>query len=144
MRPTIAELLAGAAKILGDQVLPAVQDPFAASQIATVVTLLEDLATEWGDAIASLVEENATLEALLAAIGRTLARSPDPSDRVLAERLVAAAEDSLRSELRFEPLDERRRHLRDLLTELVEVIHGADPPPGHAEIRTLLIDHWFA
>lgn len=142
MRPTISELLSGAAEILCRQVLPGVQDPFAASQIANIATMLEALAGEWGDVVASLVENIAALEALLVAVSRTLADSPVATDRALAEHLVAVADGGhLVGEFRFEPLNERRRQLRGLLMQVVTVINRADSQPKYADIRARLTEY---
>ena len=142
MRPTISELLSGAADILGDQVLPSVDDLFVASQITSVVTLLHGLASDWENVVASLVQDNAALEALFLTVGPALADSPLPPDRTLAGDLAAAANDRLGSELRFAPLDERHRRLRRLLTELIVTIHRADePPPAYTEIRAAVLSY---
>jgi hypothetical protein len=121
MRPTPAEELAGARRVLEMVVAPAVADPFAATQLKQVVDALARLTGEWDDALPALQAEVAELEGLLTGLGCP----PQPP----------AANTS------FAAVNERHAALRGALSSTIAELdhtHGTEAPAIRARLHAYL------
>jgi hypothetical protein len=104
--PSPEELLDGVISALRERVAPEVADPVAAEQLGFAITLLRYLREHWDTATSDLIEEIASLEALLSDDDDAPAelRITSPEDlrygtlvqraNALHDRLVAAAAES--------------------------------------------------
>ncbi len=97
--PTPEELLDGVIAALRDRVAPEVSDPVVAEQLGFAITLLHYLREHWDTATSDLIEEVATLAALL-----------DDAEDAPAELRITSPED-----LRYGALVERANALHDRL-----------------------------
>lgn len=115
--PTPEELLDGVIAALRERVAPEVSDPVVAEQLGFAITLLRYLRDHWDTATSDLIEEIATLEALLA----------DAADAP-AELRASSPDD-----LRYSVLVERVNTLHDgLVAAAVEAVAGDD---GEQQVR---------
>jgi hypothetical protein len=114
MRPSLAQILMGAADTLGRDIAPLAADaPFAQGQLGAIGLILACIAQEADRAVETAILEQEALRALFA----DAARAPLPE--TLRARIAAAAREERRS-LRLSDLEAQRETLTALLAELLE------------------------
>lgn len=113
MRPTLPQILMGAADTLGRDIAPlAASAPFAQGQLGAIGLILACVAQEADRAVETAILEQEALRALFADAGKHAL--PDP----LRARVAAAAREERRS-LRLSDLEAQREQLTALLGELL-------------------------
>lgn len=134
MRLTIEQTLKGVAANLGEQVIPALESPYAIAATRMATALISIAAATCDDAAAIRVEENAKIRALFADAAGEI------SDGKFAQALAEAAQ-SRDPGLRISQLDQETGRLRTLLVALhahVEEQSGEAAKAIDARIWTLL------
>ncbi len=118
MRPTPAEEMAGAKRVLEVVVAPAVRDTFAAGQLKHVIEVMGRLAGEWDEALPALAAEVSELQALLAEFGRPADAQPPGGG--------------------FTAMNERHQLLRRALASVIEERDRGDDPAEQARLLAYL------
>jgi hypothetical protein len=133
VRPTPAEQLTGAARILEDLVLPEVQGRYAAEPLRSVITALQNLARRWDTTIADLVEENGDCASVVApALAPYRDRLPDLA-ALVAESSPEASPGPADRAPTFSAVHDLNTRWRALLAEAVPLVQA--DPAAHAVVR---------
>ncbi|HVY83969.1 MAG TPA: hypothetical protein VG943_02470 [Caulobacterales bacterium] len=120
MKPTLGQMLMGAASTLNDEIAPHIDDgaPVAIGHVGTLGLILACMAQEADRAVETAVREQDAIRALFA----DAAKAPLPRD--LAIRLKAAAADDARPSLKLTDLEAQNAKLKRLLMTLLETLEA--------------------
>ncbi len=127
MRPSARELLDSIAEALDTRVAPTVTDPWAASSLRSIRTLLSHLSVRVEAELAILADGNADLREVLAVARDRLQGCATPSHPSMLEDLqTALAQPSVRESgalATVAALEEESAALNEQLERLVRVVH---------------------
>ena len=149
MRPSTKELLDSIAEALDTRVAPTVTDPWAASSLRSIGTLLSHLSVRVESELTILAEGNADLREVLAGAcdrleGRSTPSRPSMRADIEALLLEVSAQDA--HGLATALLEEASRALNEQLERLVRVVHEDRESLGEVVHEELLgaIRRYFA
>ena len=145
MRPGAKELIESIAEALDTRVAPTVTDPWAASSLRSIRTLLAHLSVRVEQEPTILAESNADLREVLAGACERLQGRATPSHPPMREELAAVlAEPPVRESgalVTVAALEEESAALNAQIERLVRVVHDDRASLGeelHAELLTAL------
>ena len=145
MRPSAKELLDSIAEALDTRVAPTVTDPWAASSLRSIRTLLSHLSVRVEQELPILAEGNVDLREVLAGTRDRLEGCETPSHPSMRDDLEAVlAEPSVRAAAALATvaaLEEESAALNEQLERLVRVVHDDRAALGedlHGELLTAI------
>jgi hypothetical protein len=132
MRPDLGDVVAGVQRLLQNEMVPALGDPYLQEQAAYASLLLEYVKSAWTREHIAIAEEHADLAACLRAIGSALRANEDAPAQLLADEVSAALEAHV-APVADTPLDrvlEVDRERRALLEQALRLLDGPAPAPA--------------
>jgi len=147
VRPSAKELLDSIAEALDTRVAPTVTDPWAASSLRSIRTLLSHLSVRVEQELPILAEGNVDLRQVLAGVRDRLEGCDTPSHASMRDDLEAVLAEPSARETGALPtvaaLEEESAALNEQLERLVRVVHDDRASLGeavHGELLTAIRD----